>query len=101
MRRRFVGVVVSDKMDKTRVVIAERMERHPLYKKEMRRNTNSMCMTKQCFQGGRRCSNRGIPPHVSAKTLQFGKVLGRKQLEEEVEEMIRPYTKLRVADKLV
>jgi len=49
MRRRFVGVVVSDKMDKTRVVIAERMERHPLYKKEMRRNTNFMCMTKTMF----------------------------------------------------
>jgi len=32
-RRRLVGVVVSDKMDKTIVVMVERRKAHPLYKK--------------------------------------------------------------------
>ncbi len=31
------GVVVSDKMDKTRVVVVEKLTRHPLYKKAIRR----------------------------------------------------------------
>jgi small subunit ribosomal protein S17 len=31
--KEFVGVVVSDKMDKTRVVLVERTQMHPLYKK--------------------------------------------------------------------
>ncbi len=37
-RRRLVGVVVSDKMDKTVVVRVERMVRHPLYGKTIRRS---------------------------------------------------------------
>lgn len=35
-RRRLVGNVVSDKMDKTVVVEVERLARHPLYKKVLR-----------------------------------------------------------------
>ncbi len=35
-RRRLVGVVTSDKMDKTVVVKVERRFRHPLYKKVVR-----------------------------------------------------------------
>ncbi len=31
------GVVSSDKMDKTRVVIVERLSRHPMYKKIIRK----------------------------------------------------------------
>ena len=38
MRRTRVGVVVSDKMDKTVVVAVEQTVRHPLYGKTMRRN---------------------------------------------------------------
>ncbi len=37
-RRTRVGVVVSDKMDKTVVVAIERTVRHPLYGKTLRRN---------------------------------------------------------------
>jgi len=33
------GVVVSDKMDKTIVVLVERQYKHPLYKKIVRRHT--------------------------------------------------------------
>jgi small subunit ribosomal protein S17 len=36
-RKRRIGVVVSDKMDKTVVVVVERLVRHPLYKKVLRR----------------------------------------------------------------
>ncbi len=32
-KQSFVGVVVSDKMDKTRVVLVTRYEQHPKYKK--------------------------------------------------------------------
>jgi len=37
-RKRFVGVVVSDKMDKTVVVRVERLLRHPLYQKVIRKS---------------------------------------------------------------
>ena len=36
MRRRLTGRVVSDKMQKTVVVVVERTTRHPLYGKTMR-----------------------------------------------------------------
>ncbi len=38
-RKTRTGVVVSDKMDKTIVVQIERLVRHPLYKKYVRRRT--------------------------------------------------------------
>jgi len=37
-RKERVGIVVSDKMDKTIVVQVERITRHPLYGKIVRRN---------------------------------------------------------------
>lgn len=37
-RRALVGTVTSDKMDKTVVVTIERVTRHPLYGKVLRRN---------------------------------------------------------------
>ncbi len=33
IKRKFNGVVVSDKMDKTRVVVVESIKIHPIYKK--------------------------------------------------------------------
>ena len=39
MRASKVGVVVSDRMDKTAVVAVERMVRHPAYKRIIRRTT--------------------------------------------------------------
>ena len=38
-RKTVVGTVVSDKMDKTITVRVERLEKHPLYKKYIRRST--------------------------------------------------------------
>lgn len=37
IRRQLIGTVVSDKMDKTAVVQVERLVKHPLYKKYIRR----------------------------------------------------------------
>ncbi|MDL2321563.1 30S ribosomal protein S17 [Desulfosarcina sp. OttesenSCG-928-B08] len=37
MKRQIVGTVVSDKMDKTAIVQVERLVKHPLYKKYVRR----------------------------------------------------------------
>jgi small subunit ribosomal protein S17 len=37
MRRQLVGIVVSDKMDRTAVVQVERLVKHPMYKKYIRR----------------------------------------------------------------
>ncbi|KJS32026.1 MAG: 30S ribosomal protein S17 [Desulfatitalea sp. BRH_c12] len=36
-KREVVGTIVSNKMDKTVVVVAERLVQHPLYKKFIRR----------------------------------------------------------------
>jgi len=41
-RKRMVGRVTSDKMDKTVVVTVERLQRHPLYKKVIRRDRRFM-----------------------------------------------------------
>ena len=38
MRRQLLGTVVSDKMDKTAVVLVERVVKHPLYKKYVKRH---------------------------------------------------------------
>ena len=37
IRKRLVGLVVSDKMDKTIVVVVNRLVKHPIYKKYIRR----------------------------------------------------------------
>ena len=39
-RRRLIGTVVSDKMEKTVIVRVERSIRHPLYRKVLRRSKN-------------------------------------------------------------
>ena len=38
-RKTFSGVVVSDKMNKTRVIEVSRLVRHPFYEKTMRKNS--------------------------------------------------------------
>jgi small subunit ribosomal protein S17 len=37
IKRQLIGTVVSDKMDKTAVIQVERLVKHPLYKKYIRR----------------------------------------------------------------
>ncbi len=54
-RRRLVGVVTSDKMDKTVVVTVERRYRHPLYKKVVRSTKKYMAHDEEnaCRMGDR------------------------------------------------
>lgn len=42
IRKTIVGQVVSDKMDKTRVIKVERYVRHPLYKKFVKKSSKFM-----------------------------------------------------------
>lgn len=39
MRKRVIGKVISDKMNKTRVVVGETLRKHPLYKKYYKHRT--------------------------------------------------------------
>ena len=39
IRKSMVGMVVSDRMEKTRVVVVQRLVKHPLYQKYIRRRT--------------------------------------------------------------
>lgn len=50
---RVVGRVVSNKGDKTITVLVERIERHPLYGKQLRRSTKLRAHdeTNQCKEG--------------------------------------------------
>lgn len=41
-RKQRIGIVVSDKMNKTRVVVYEFLKQHPLYKKYIRRRKKFM-----------------------------------------------------------
>ncbi|MDR3134665.1 MAG: 30S ribosomal protein S17 [Deltaproteobacteria bacterium] len=45
--QRVTGVVVSDKMDKTVVVAVNRMVKHPVYKKYIRRRSKFMAHDEQ------------------------------------------------------
>ena len=55
VQRRIVGRVVSDKMDKTVSVAIERLIRHPVYGKFIRRTTKVLAhdANNECKQGDR------------------------------------------------
>jgi small subunit ribosomal protein S17 len=46
MKRQVTGIIVSNKMDKTVVVQVERLVKHPLYKKYIRRRNKFMAHDK-------------------------------------------------------
>ncbi len=43
LRRTAVGIVVSDKMNKSATVLLERKEKHPVYGKYMRKSSKAHC----------------------------------------------------------
>jgi len=53
LRRTAVGVVVSDKMDKSITVLLERKEKHPVYGKYVRKSSRAHCHdeTNECGVG--------------------------------------------------
>jgi small subunit ribosomal protein S17 len=40
MARKLIGIIVSDKMDKTVVVAVQRLKTHPIYKKQYKQTKN-------------------------------------------------------------
>ena len=46
-KRQLVGTIISNKMDKTVVVMTERLVKHPLYKKYVRRRNKFMAHDKE------------------------------------------------------
>ncbi len=54
-QRQIVGTIVSNKMDKTVLVVTERLVKHPLYKKYIRRKHKFMAHDKdnECQIGDR------------------------------------------------
>ena len=76
MKRQMVGMVVSDKMDKTVVVLVERMVKHPLYHKYIRKRSrfsahdeNNTCHT------GDKVLITGCKPLSRTKRWRVSKVL--------------------------
>ncbi len=61
--RSITGQVVSDKMDKTIVVLVERKVKHPLYKKYIRRSTKLFVHdeSNQCSEGDVVLIKQGSP----------------------------------------
>jgi small subunit ribosomal protein S17 len=55
MKRQVTGTIVSNKMDRTVVVVVERLVKHPLYKKFVRRQHKYMAHDKdnECQIGDR------------------------------------------------
>ena len=79
-RRVLQGVVVSDKGDKTIVVKVERRERHPLYKKFIRRSTKLHAHDEEnVCQEGDRVLIEECRPLSKTKSWRLVKVLERAE----------------------
>jgi small subunit ribosomal protein S17 len=80
-KRTVIGRVVSDKMEKSAVVVVERKERHPLYGKYIRRSTklhihdeNNECMT------GDTVSIEECRPVSKSKSWRLVKIIERPEI---------------------
>ena len=77
-KRTCVGVVVSDRMDKTIVVEVQRLTRHPMYGKVMRRSSKVKAHDEanECRQGDR-VEITECRPLSKEKTWRVSKILAR------------------------
>ena len=80
LRKTRVGVVVSDKMDKTIVVAVKDSVQHPLYKKIMKRSARR----EKRVRRGRPCGNHGDPPHQRRQTLAPGADHRKGEISEQL-----------------
>jgi small subunit ribosomal protein S17 len=79
-KRRVVGVVTSDKMDKTIVVSIERQIRHPVYKKVMRRTKKYKAHDEgNTAKEGDLVQIVEAPPSSKTKRWNLEKVLEQKE----------------------
>ena len=80
-RRTVIGVVTSDKMDKSITVQVDRMVQHPRFKKYVRRSTRFHAHDEKNEAGlGDRVSIVECRPLSKTKSYRLGEVLGRSRL---------------------
>ena len=84
LRKTRVGVVVSDKMDKTIVVAVKDSVQHPLYKKIMKRTVKFKARREKRVRRGRPCGNHGDPPHQRRQTLAPGADHRKGEISEQL-----------------
>ncbi len=86
-RKQFVGVVVSDKMDKTVVVMVERLVEHPLYKKYIRRRKKFMAHDEEnACRIGDKVLIEETRPLSKHKRWRVRQILERAKVLEKTEE---------------
>ncbi|MCS7279615.1 MAG: 30S ribosomal protein S17 [Thermodesulfobacteriaceae bacterium] len=87
-RKRFVGMVVSDRMDKTVVVMVETLVKHPLYGKYIKRRKKYMAHDErnECKIGDKVLIEE-TRPLSRRKRWRVKEILERGKRLEEVEEL--------------
>ncbi|MFP3870877.1 MAG: 30S ribosomal protein S17 [Syntrophobacteria bacterium] len=76
LRKTQTGIVISDKMDKTVVVRVDRLAKHPLYKKYVRRRAKYMAHDENnSSRVGDRVLIRETRPLSKAKRWQVSRVI--------------------------
>lgn len=87
-RKEYIGIVVSNKMDKTVVVMVERLVQHPLYKKYIKRRKKFMAHDEQnACEIGDKVLIEETRPLSRHKRWRVKKILERApKLEPAVEE---------------
>jgi small subunit ribosomal protein S17 len=82
MKRTMIGRVVSDKMDKTVVVLVERVKEHPIYKKKYTVSTKFKAHDeKNAAKTGDMVKIEESRPLSADKRWNLVKVLTEKELE--------------------
>ena len=82
-RQSLIGVVVSDKMDKTRVVLVTRYEQHPKYKKYIKHHKRyKVHDAKNEFKVGDRVRIEGCAPVSRHKQFVAVEKLGVQDVEQ-------------------
>ncbi len=91
-RKQLVGIVVSNKMDKTVVVMVERLVQHPLYKKYIRRRKKFMAHDEEnaCREGDKVLieETRPLSKHKRWRVreiLERAKVLEKEETPQEAQ----------------
>lgn len=78
-RKRMVGVVVSDKMDKSVVVVVNRLVQHPVYKKYIRRRAKFMAHDElNSAQAGDKVEIVQSRPLSKSKRWRLSKIIERR-----------------------
>ncbi len=83
--RSVIGLVVSDRMDKTAAVLVTRQLRHPLYGKYIRRSTKVLAHdAENIAKIGDQVRIRECPPHSKRKAWELLEVLGSEIMPDEM-----------------